>query len=113
MPVAAVRVDFDGMVTVLPDATYETLKAALGGWIERCPADPGVSLWVDEEGKLKDLPLNMTATHLWSKVDKFHCVRAGDFVAGPCVITGGDDGAGEVTPVPAWVLEELGLVAEE
>ena len=37
-PVAAVRIDVDGRVTALPDAAYQTLRAALnGGWLENAP----------------------------------------------------------------------------
>lgn len=43
----------------VPNA-YETLKDAVGGWIEAVYLDKGVILWVNEEGKLIGLPHNFT-----------------------------------------------------
>lgn len=110
--VNAVQIGVDGTITVLPDAEYATLKAALGGWIEACPSAPDVILWVDEEGKLKGLPFNPVANALWAHVDYYDAMKAGDYIVGPCVVTGGADAKGDTTPVPPWVLDELGVVAE-
>jgi len=110
--VPAVLIAVDGSVSVLPDAEFYTLKAGVGGWLEVAPSDTSVALWVDEDGKGKGLALNMRANDLWSMVDVFHCMEAGDRLVGPCVVTGGADGAGETTAVPPWVLEHLGVVAE-
>lgn len=112
-PVAAVKIDVDGRLTVLPDAEYVTLRSAMnGGWLETAPCRPDVCLWVDEEGKLKGLPINHRANELWSMIDEYHAQEAGDRLVGVCVVTGGSDGRGEVTPVPQWVLEHLGVVAD-
>lgn len=54
----AVRIDTDGTVTVLADAQYETLRDAVGGWLEVAPTNGQVVIWLDEEGKLRDLPRN-------------------------------------------------------
>jgi hypothetical protein len=33
----AIRIDTDATVTVLPDASYETIRDGVGGWIEAAP----------------------------------------------------------------------------
>ena len=50
----------------------------------------GVSLWVNEEGKMYGLPINDSATHLWEK-----SYGKTDVIAGNVVLTGGADDAGE------------------
>ena len=67
---------------------------------------------MDEEGKLKGLPVNHRANELWSMIDLYRTQEAGDRLVGVCVVTGGSDGQGEVTPVPPWVLAHLGVVAD-
>lgn len=38
-------------------------QAAIGGWVEVVDLDsPEASIWFDEEGKLKNLPLNRRAS---------------------------------------------------
>lgn len=108
---AALRIDTDGTVTVLPDATYETLRDGVGGLIEAAPTDESLTLWVNEEGKLHGLPLNPLGHALWGEVDIYGCIAAGDWVAGPCVITGPPDGDGNNTAVPDWVLPRLARLA--
>lgn len=48
--------------------TYEEIKGYLnGGTIAIVPMPSGMVMVVDDEGKLKDLPLNDAATNLWSE----------------------------------------------
>lgn len=88
---------------------YEPLSDAVGGWIESIPASPEITVWCDEEGKLKGLPFNQVATDLWEIFDIFGCVPAGDRLVGPIVIQGPIDEEGECTDVPDWMLMRLGF----
>lgn len=107
----AVRIDTDGTVTVLPDNNYETIRDGVGGWIEAAPTDGSITLWVNEEGKVNGLPLNPLGHALWAHVDTYGCIQAGDWVAGPCVITGPPDADGASTPAPEWFLPRLATIA--
>jgi hypothetical protein len=103
----ALRIDVDGTVTALPDAAYETIRDGVGGWIEAAPTDGTITVWVNENGKLDRLPFNPLGHALWAHVDTFGCIADGDWMAGPCVVTGPLDDAGEPTNVPAWVIVAL------
>lgn len=107
----AIRIDTDGTVTGLPDANYETLRDAVGGLIEAAPTDDSLTLWVNEEGKINGLPLNPLGHCLWAEVDVYGCIRAGDWLAGPCVVTGPADDDGNATALPDWVLPRLARLA--
>ena len=107
----AVRIDTDGTVTVLADATYETISDSVGGWIEAAPTDGRIVIWVNEEGKVNRLAFNPLGHRLWAAVDSYGCIADGDWLAGPCVITGPGNADGETTPVPAWVLPTLERLA--
>jgi hypothetical protein len=107
----AVRIHPDGTVTLLADASYETICDGVGGWIEAAPTDGRIVIWVNEEGKIKDLAFNPLGQRLWAAVDSYGCIADGDWLAGPCVITGPSDTDGGHTPVPAWVLPTLQLLA--
>lgn len=107
----AIRIDTDGTVTVLPDARYETIRDGVGGWIEAAPTDESLTLWVNEEGKVDGLPLNPLGHALWNEVDVYRCIPAGDWLAGPCVVTGPPDASGDAMPVPDWLLPRLARLA--
>ncbi|WP_433304264.1 DUF3846 domain-containing protein [Actinoplanes sp. CA-030573] len=73
---AAARTDSD-----LADA----LRAALGGWLEHISvADPHLSVWCDDEGRLTGRPLNPVATWLVAELDR----RLPELLVGPVAITG-------------------------
>ena len=67
------------------------LKAAqdfVGGYVEGIPFPNGDYLIVNEEGKLRNLPLNPEATALWRATfdnDNFITGR-NDFVVGPAIL---------------------------
>jgi Domain of unknown function (DUF3846) len=93
-PVAALWIDVDGTVTRLADASSHSLHDGVGGLIEAVPGDGTYTLWVRETGKLDQLPPNPLGDGLWYLIDVYDCLAAGDWIAGPCVITGpvSDDG---------------------
>jgi hypothetical protein len=107
----ALRIDVDGTVTPLPDASYETIHLGVGGWIEAVPTDGRIVIWVNEEGKLTHLPFNPLGHALWAHVDRYGCIAAGDWLAGPCVVTGPADDTANTTSVPDWVLPAVAALA--
>lgn len=52
----------DGSVLPLPDASLETLKDAVGGYIDAIPLGEGRYLVINEDGKGLELPHNIVAT---------------------------------------------------
>lgn len=104
----AIRLQDDGLIVEsLPiegeEVDYETLNAAVDGYIERVPvhipAPPGpefhafdVDVWVNEEGLLKQLDLNPLASGFASMLTGREYVLVGNVI-----ITGTDD-TGETTP---------------
>ena len=86
---AEVKTDEDGAIPL------EELQSAVGGFIERTdvrkPGCEGLDIWLNEEGKMNHLPVNVLATwlsDLW---------RYGDFVVGDvivCATNGGGDSIG-------------------
>ncbi|MEV7757826.1 DUF3846 domain-containing protein [Microbacterium sp. NPDC089180] len=85
-------------------AGLDDYQRAVGGWIE--PVDIpslGVTIYVNEEGLIRQLPLNSRATFLWW----FHvpAARQKVMLAGDAVIVGIPDRRGDSTDVPEAVLE--------
>ena len=71
--------------------SYELLSGAVGGYVEVVALPTRrADLWLNEEGKLNNLPYNPIATSLFH--DEHH---TGDFIVGNVIITGGVDDEGE------------------
>ena len=64
--VMVVPADKDAEITLAHFTdTYEELKKTIGGWIEELPqGNPFVTLWGDEEARIKDLPSNVRINKL-------------------------------------------------
>lgn len=61
--------------------SYEELQSAIGGgWIEIVPFPDGRFVVCDEEGKLKEFPLNVAATDVWLSVFGPTDVLVGDIL---------------------------------
>ncbi|MEO7016014.1 MAG: DUF3846 domain-containing protein [Leifsonia sp.] len=90
---------------VIPRAGGESLKALqalVDGYVEVVnSSDDTVSFWINEEGKLRGLPINTLATAFWWAV----CPEAVnvDTLRGNVVILGGTDKHGGTLPVSADV----------
>lgn len=87
----------------MPDDLYQPLKDIIGGWLE-CPAImrdelADLSIWVDEEGKLKTLPYNPRATLIAN--------IPGDIIVGTVVITGPPDSEGETLGLTFEQIEKV------
>nr|WP_278102317.1 DUF3846 domain-containing protein [Microbacterium proteolyticum] len=85
----------------LKTATLDSLQdfqRAVGGWIEAVDIpDLGVTMYVNDEGLIRDLPFNRRATFLW----RFHVPQARDArLVGDVAVVGVADGEGENTELP-------------
>jgi hypothetical protein len=93
--------------TVEPD--LRTFQRLVGGSIEALSLTDEVSAYINEEGKLVDLPRNEAGDrlvkHALSTVGR--TMIPGDYVAGPLVLMGQPDDEGEDTGVPESVVELL------
>lgn len=90
----AVVVDIFGNIEqmALSGDSLEQLQAAVGGYIQMVPVGP-YSMYVNEEGKMIGLPVNVIATALWE-----HVYGAGtDIIVGNAVFCGPVDDEGEDT----------------
>lgn len=55
----------DGTTEEIKNTKLETLQEAVGGLIQIVTTEKGQDIVVDEEGKLKNKPVNEMATQLW------------------------------------------------
>lgn len=106
--VRAVRIpaDQNDPITELHVNTLEDYQAVVGGWIE--PVDVprlGVTVYVNEEGLIHQLPFNARATFLW-----WYFVpeaRQKAMLVGPALVVGLPGRHGNSTEIPPEVAERL------
>ncbi len=55
----------DGTREPLNDLTVESLQKAVGGFFELVPTNDGRGMFVNEDGRMKNLPFNAQATNLY------------------------------------------------
>jgi hypothetical protein len=81
--------------TVRVDNTYEAIKEALHqGTIDLCAMPtPDAYLFLDDEGMIKELPMNVPAS-----------IMSGQCLFGPVVLVGPADSEGETLPPPERIL---------
>lgn len=72
------------------DDNLAQLQEAVGGLVEAIDLTPNLTLWCNEEGKLRDLPINFSATLLWEKY-----FGQTDVILGNVILTGGTGKEGE------------------
>jgi hypothetical protein len=100
----AILVSVSGQVSEIEISGYEDLRLACGGYIEALRMLDH-SAYVNEEGKLMNLPYNRVATAL--------CEHFGvglmqdDYIVGNMVICGPCDGEGDDTEVGSLMLREV------
>ena len=88
----------DGTVTIRTDrGEYEKYRGFIGGWLEGVPTTGQVTIYCDEEGKIKGLPVNPVAT-------AFVAPFLADIIVGPVLFMGPPDEEGEETDIP-WDVE--------
>jgi hypothetical protein len=85
-------------------AGYEQLQEAVDGNLEMLPY-PGrsdVSCYINEEGKILNLPYNNLATDLLKNI-----LRPSDYIVGPMVVIGFDPDTGEEVDLSEEILLKL------
>ncbi len=98
------RVDTDGNCTLLEIAEGDlaALQTAVGGDIEAVHLNGGMQLYIDEEGKFKDLEPNLVARLLVGTSGTR--LLPGDQIVGPILIYAGiDDDGNEISVNPETV----------
>lgn len=108
----AILLDVEGKVSTLDlDSanSLKTLQRAVGGWVQAVDFSTELTIWVNEEGKLNNLPINVEATKIWA-----HFFGNTDYIAGNAVFTGGTDENGETLAISgdaeAFILQQVGAV---
>ena len=108
-PINAITIPADGPAaigTVSQDIT--TLQGIVGGYIEAVYAmhdeygQPNVIIWCNEDGMRLDLPINRRATAFWYALAGG---PTGNVLRGTVLLTGGDDGEGDMLPAPDLVID--------
>lgn len=83
---------------------YDTINAAVGGWLEGVPVRD-VTAYINEEGKLKGLPQNKTATAL---AHRDEAIYPHDYIAGDMFVAGPLDEDGDITSLSEhWVADTM------
>lgn len=82
--------------------SYNTLRDAVGGYIECVSINNEMDIWLNEEGKLNGLDLNIIATAFYQMRYK-----TSDFIVGNVIITGGADEEGDTLGLSDELLAEL------
>ena len=86
-----------------PDAHLKALQEAVGGYIERVSVFwyPDLAMYINEEGRIHKLPINLTATRLYGMGP----------ILGPAVIVGSDDRPLRETAARKILREIAGMTA--
>jgi hypothetical protein len=95
----AILLDVDGNLSSIDlDAgnTLKILQNAVEGWVQAVDFTADLTIWVNEEGKLNNLPINAKATKIWA-----HFFGNTDYMSGNAVFTGGTDEEGETLAISA------------
>ena len=101
----AVKLSVEGNVEVIPfvENQLKTLQDAVGGgYVEAITLADDLVLWVNEDGKMKQMPFNQAATSIFVKHG-----RGSDFIAGPVVFTGGTDENGDTLGISETQIQQI------
>lgn len=116
-PIKVIVFPADGLAEVREiSQDLANLQKIVGGYIEAVSTsydDAGVPqaiFWLNEEGKLKRLRPNGRATALWWALEGG---PTGDHFCGTVILSGGNDGEGDMLPVPQVFIDRLGLLNDE
>jgi Domain of unknown function (DUF3846) len=81
----------------------DLLKQAVGGYFEPISLGDGLTLWVNEEGRLLKLPINGIASNLLTlcaAVGQATMPLGGPILRGDALLTGGEDAEGNTLGLP-------------
>lgn len=87
---------------------YDNMKDAVGGWVEMVRLNPNVTMWVNEEGLVHNLPINLVGTLAYAVA--FDAMENLHPIAGTIVFTGGLNAEGEPTGLTDEGLDWLAMV---
>lgn len=79
------------------------LQAEVGGYVECVSLFQNLDLWLNEEGKILNLPYNQHADNLFASARG----EMMDVIVGNAVLTGGSDEDGEVKPLTEKAIEAV------
>jgi hypothetical protein len=79
------------------DSQLKSLQELVGGHIEAIGLAPNVTAYLNEEGKLLNLPTNHAASVIALAAQ---AIMPDDWIAGPLVVCGFDPNTGENTDIP-------------
>jgi hypothetical protein len=101
----AVIIKTDGTTEVVDFSgdSLAVLQKAVGGYVQAIDITDNLTLWVNEEGKLEDLPHNPRA-------QQYFDLRFGtgaDYIVGDAIFTGGTDSNGDTLGLDSDSLELL------
>lgn len=82
--------------------TYQFLSESVGGLIQCVSLTDKVDMWLNEEGKMINLPDNPIATVAWASV-----FGETDIIVGDVVFTGGVDSEGETIGLSETQFDKL------
>lgn len=89
------------------DTALVTLQEGVGGWVQAVDLSESLTLWVNEEGKLVDLPHNLFGQALWNERFSYYT----DYIVGDIVLTGGTGAEGETLGLLDEQVEALSATA--
>jgi len=95
--IKAIVITVDGLqkdIEISEDISLKTLQDAVGGFIQSVDL-LGLTMWINEEGKIDNLPFNPFATILWEAA-----FGKTDVILGDIVLTGLPDDEGKLTSIP-------------
>lgn len=89
------------------DTALAALQEGVGGWVQAVDLSDTLTLWVNEEGKLADLPHNLFGQALWNERFGYYT----DYIVGDIVLTGGTGAEGETLGLDDEQVETLSATA--
>lgn len=95
MTAKALWITTAGEVVEMDDISAGAISEAVEGWYQAIQPHHRLTMWFNEEGKLRALPHNLKGQGIW---DTFF--EAGsDYIVGNVVLTGGVDEEGNTLPL--------------
>lgn len=105
--VLVIPVDVTEPVRIETLTNWEAYQDLVGGWIESAPVDrDDLSLFINEEGKVMNLPRNSRADDFWRDLLPTGRIP-GDYIAGTAVVVGFDPTTGDDVDVPDSITTAL------
>lgn len=103
MTTKALWITTAGELVELNDISLTALQEAVGGWVQAIGLKDNLTMWLNEEGKLMQLPHNLKGQAVW---DAFF-QEGSDYIVGNIVLTGGADEDGETLGLEDYAVSAL------